>query len=228
MNKSPVTDVLREAWSYAIIACEDPILGEEMILVLGALPRNVSGLRDRAILLIGFCGALRRSEMVGLDVGEKQSKDGTGWVGIVEEGLILHLRGKTGWRETALGRGSAVDTCPVEALQTWMRFGRIAHGPVFRRMLKGNHVTADRLSAGAVADIVRDAVNLGGLRPDLSRENRRLAFGGHSPRSGMASSAEVDEATVQKHLGHQSPAMTRIYKRRRDRFRINLTKAAWP
>ena len=51
-------------------------------------------------------------------------------------------------------------------------------------------------------------------------------FAGHSLRAGLASSAEIDERYVQKHLGHASAEMTRRYQRRRDRFRVNLTKAA--
>ena len=51
-------------------------------------------------------------------------------------------------------------------------------------------------------------------------------FSGHSLRAGLASAAEVDERYVQKQLGHASAEMTRRYQRRRDRFRVNLTKAA--
>jgi integrase len=55
---------------------------------------------------------------------------------------------------------------------------------------------------------------------------RERKFSGHSLRAGLASSAEVDERYVQKQLGHASAEMTRRYQRRRDRFRVNLTKAA--
>ena len=65
-----------------------------------------------------------------------------------------------------------------------------------------------------------------GLRPDLPDSERVKLFSGHSLRSGLASFAEVDERYVQKQLGHASPQMTRSYQRRRDRFRVNLTKAA--
>ena len=60
----------------------------------------------------------------------------------------------------------------------------------------------------------------------LTEGERRLAFGGHSLRAGLASSAQIEEAHVQKHLGHASAEMTRRYQRKRDRFTINLTKAA--
>ena len=64
------------------------------------------------------------------------------------------------------------------------------------------------------------------MRGDLPEGERARKFSGHSLRAGLASSAEVDERHVQKQLGHASVEMTRRYQRRRDRFRINLTKAA--
>ena len=74
--------------------------------------------------------------------------------------------------------------------------------------------------------LVKDAALAAGLRGDLAEGARALAFGGHSLRAGLATSAEVDEAHVQRQLGHASAEMTRRYQRRRDRFRVNLTKAA--
>ena len=63
-------------------------------------------------------------------------------------------------------------------------------------------------------------------RFNLPEAKRLEMFSGHSLRAGLASSAEVDERYVQKQLGHASAEMTRRYQRRRDRFRVNLTKAA--
>jgi integrase len=80
-------------------------------------------------------------------------------------------------------------------------------------------VTADRLTDQAVWRIVRETAMAARLRPTLSTKEREFAFGGHSLRAGLATSAEADEATVQKHLGHSSAEMTRIYKRTRDRFK---------
>lgn len=61
---------------------------------------------------------------------------------------------------------------------------------------------------------------------DPPEGERKRVFAGHSLRAGLASSAQVEEAHVQKHLGHASAEMTRRYQRKRDRFRVNLTKAA--
>ncbi|MBU2963581.1 tyrosine-type recombinase/integrase, partial [Citreicella sp. C3M06] len=77
-----------------------------------------------------------------------------------------------------------------------------------------------------VAPLIKRTVLEAGLRPELPEAERLALFSGHSLRAGLASSAEVDERHVQKHLGHASAEMTRRYQRRRDSFRINLTKAA--
>ena len=114
---------------------KEAVLPEDLIAMLETLDRGtLRGLRDRAMLLVGFAGGLRRSEIVGLDVGREQTEDGRGWVEILDKGVLVTLRGKTGWREVEIGRGSSDATCPVVALQTWLKFARIAHGPLFRRV----------------------------------------------------------------------------------------------
>ncbi|MER9594135.1 site-specific integrase [Mesorhizobium sp. M0244] len=208
---------------------KEAILPEDLIAMLETLDRGtLRGLRDRAMLLIGFAGGLRRSEIVGLDLGRDQTEDGRGWVEIFpDKGVLVTLRGKTGWREVEIGRGSSDTTCPVVALQTWLKLARIAHGPLFRRVTgQGKAVGAERLNDQEVARLVKRAALAAGVRGDLSEGERGQKFSGHSLRAGLASSAEVDERYVQKQLGHTSAEMTRRYQRRRDRFRVNLTKAS--
>jgi integrase len=207
---------------------KEAVLPEDVIAMLETLDRaGLRGLRDRAMLLIGFAGGFRRSEIVSLDVGREQTEDGGGWVEILDKGMLVTLRGKTGWREVEIGRGSSDATCPVVALQTWLKLARIGHGPLFRRVTgQGKDVGPDRLTDQQVARLVKRAALAAGVRGDLSEGEREQKFAGHSLRAGLASSAEVDERYVQKQLGHASAEMTRRYQRRRDRFRINLTKAA--
>ena len=207
---------------------KEAVLPEDMIAMLETLDRGtLRGLRDRAMLLLGFAGGLRRSEIVGLDAGRDQTQDSSGWVEILEKGMLLTLRGKTGWREVEVGRGSSDATCPVVALQTWLKFARIAHGPLFRRVTgQGKAVVSERLNDQEVARLVKRTALAAGVRGDLPEGQRGKLFAGHSLRSGLASSAEVDERYVQKQLGHASAEMTRKYQRRRDRFRVNLTKAS--
>jgi integrase len=207
---------------------KEALLPEDLIAMLETLDRGtLRGLRDRAMLLIGFAGGLRRSEITGLDLGRDQTEDGRGWIEILDKGLLITLRGKTGWREVEIGRGSSEATCPVTAVETWIKFAKLARGPLFRRVTgKGKNVGPDRLSGQEVARLVKKAALAAGVRGDLSEADREKLFGGHSLRAGLASSAEVDERYVQKQLGHASAEMTRKYQRRRDRFRVNLTKAA--
>ncbi|MBB5574695.1 MULTISPECIES: site-specific integrase [Rhizobium] len=207
---------------------KEAVLPEQLIAMLETLDRgSLRGLRNRAMLLIGFAGGLRRSEIVGLDLGRDQTEDGRGWLEILDKGLLVTLRGKTGWREVEIGRGSSDATCPVIAVETWIRFARIAKGPLFRRVTgEGKDVGPDRLNDREVARLVKKTALAAGVRGDLSEAERAEKFSGHSLRAGLASSAEVDERYVQKQLGHASAEMTRKYQRRRDRFRVNLTKAS--
>ncbi|WP_117196099.1 site-specific integrase, partial [Rhizobium terrae] len=207
---------------------KEAILPEDLIAMLETLDRgNLRGLRGRAMLLIGFAGGLRRSEITGLDLGRDQTDDGRGWIEIFDKGLLVTLRGKTGWREVEIGRGSSDATCPVAAIETWIKFARLAYGPLFRRVTgQGKAVGSERLNDKEVARLVKRAAMAAGVRGDLSEADRASKFSGHSLRAGLASSAEVDERYVQKQLGHASAEMTRKYQRRRDRFRVNLTKAS--
>jgi integrase len=209
---------------------KEALLPEDLIAMLETLDRGtLRGLRDRAMLLIGFAGGLRRSEITGLDLGRDQTEDGRGWIEILDKGLLITLRGKTGWREVEIGRGSSEATCPVTAVETWIKFAKLAKGPLFRRVTgKGKNVGPDRLNDQEVARLVKKAALAAGVRGDLSEADREKLFAGHSLRAGLASSAEVDERYVQKQLGHASAEMTRKYQRRRDRFRVNLTKATFP
>lgn len=206
---------------------KEAVLAEDILSMIDTLDHTLRGLRDRAILLLGYAGGLRRSEIVGLDVGREDTEDGSGWIDINDQGALLMIRGKTGWRPVEVGRGSSERSCPVAALETWLRFGKIANGPLFRRILRDNKtVGADRLSDKHIARLIKRTVLDAGIRTDLPEAERLNLFAGHSLRAGLATSVEVDERHVQKQLGHVSAEMTRRYQRRRDRFRVNLTKAA--
>jgi integrase len=200
---------------------------EDILSMVATLPHDLRGLRDRAILLIGYAGGLRRSEIVSLDAGKDDTPDTGGWVEILEEGALLTLNAKTGWREVEIGRGSKEQTCPVHALEQWLHFAKIDFGPVFVGTSRdGKRALETRLNDKHVARLIKRTVLDAGVRSDLPEKDRLRLFSGHSLRAGLASSAEVDERYVQKQLGHASAEMTRRYQRRRDRFRVNLTKAA--
>lgn len=206
---------------------KEAILRDDILAMVATLPFDLRGLRDRAILLVGYAGGLRRSEIVSLDHGKDDTPDSGGWIDIVEDGALLTINAKTGWREVEIGRGSSDQTCPVHALEQWLHFARIDFGPVFVRTTRdGKRAMGSRLSDKHVARLIKATVLKSGIRAYLPEKDRLALFSGHSLRAGLASSAEVDERYIQRQLGHASAEMTRRYQRRRDRFRVNLTKAA--
>lgn len=167
---------------------KEAILPEDLIAMLETLDRgSLRGLRDRAMLLVGFAGGLRRSEITGLDLGRDQTEDGRGWIEIFDRGVLVTLRGKTGWREVEIGRGSSDATCPVAALESWINFAKLAKGPLFRRVTgQGKAVGPDRLNDQEVARLVKKAVLAAGVRSDLPEAERGQLFAGHSLRAGLA------------------------------------------
>ena len=206
---------------------KEAILAEDILNMIDTLGYRLRDMRDRAILLIGYAGGLRRSEIVSLDINRDDTDDGKGWIAIEERGLILTFRSKTGWREVEIGRGSSDQSCPVHALEQWLHYSKIDFGPLFQRVSRDDRKpTGARLSDKHVARLIKKTVLDAGIRSDLPEAERVALFSGHSLRAGLASSAEVDERYIQKQLGHASAEMTRRYQRRRDRFRANLTKAA--
>jgi len=208
-------------------AQKEAIQPHEILAMIASLDFDLRGLRDRAILLLGYAGGLRRSEIVGLDIRKDDTPDGRGWIDIFDNGVLLTLNTKTGWREVEIGRGSSDQSCPVHTLEQWLHFARIDFGAVFVRTARdGKRALENRLSDKHVARLVKQTVLAAGIRPDLPEAERLALFSGHSLRAGLASHAEVDERHIQKQLGHASAEMTRRYQRRRDRFRVNLTQAA--
>ncbi|TPG45714.1 integrase [Roseomonas nepalensis] len=165
--------------------------------------------RDRALLLIGFAAALRRSELVALDVAD---------VAFVAEGVILNLcRSKTDTEgrgtEIAIPTGSSERTCPVLALRAWLAAASIETGAIFRSVNRHGQLGAARLSDRDVALAVKAAVQAAGYDP--------AAFSGHSLRSGFITSAAragVPEAHIQNQSRHKSLPVLRGYIRRGSLF----------
>jgi integrase len=172
---------------------KSPILTEDLRIMLRLMPGNLHGVRDRAILLVGFAGAFRRSELVGLDTGDLKFQ---------AEGLLVTLRrSKTDQegegRLIAIPHGCHTDTCPVRALHNWLEAANIDDGPVFRPIRKGGCLLDTRLTGHAVASIVKRHANLAGLPADL--------FSGHSLRAGFVTSAAragEPERRIMRQTGH--------------------------
>ncbi|HEY8612337.1 MAG TPA: site-specific integrase [Roseomonas sp.] len=166
-------------------------------------------LRDRALLLVGFAAALRRSELVALDAAD---------VAFVPEGLILTLRrAKTDQEgrgtEIAIPFGSSERTCPVLTLGAWLKAAGIEAGAVFRSVNRHGGLGAARLSDRDVARVVKASVAAAGYPPET--------YAGHSLRSGFittAARAGVPEAHIQNQSRHKSLPVLRGYIRRGSLF----------
>jgi integrase len=164
---------------------------------------TVAGLRDKALLLLGFSAALRRSEIVNLDVEDLSFRS---------DGFLLRIRrGKTDQE----GRGRTIGvahgrngTCPVVAVRRWLMAAGIESGPLFRAVDRHDHIRQGRLCGRTVCRIVKRHVPQAGLDP--------ARFGGHSLRSGFATSAAaagVEEREIAEVTGHRSLVVLRGYIR---------------
>lgn len=179
---------------------------------------TTAGLRDRALLLVGFSGAFRRSELVAIDVEDLDDREG---------GLVVHVRRSKADQEgkgAELGIPYAEDTdrCPVRALRAWLEAAGIDEGAVFRGVDRWGKVRASRLSSQSVALVVKRHAKAAGLDPDR--------FAGHSLRAGLATAAAeagVREDVIQGQTRHKSVEMLRTYVRRGSLFRENAAAAVF-
>jgi site-specific recombinase XerD len=163
---------------------------------------RMAGLRDRALLLVGFAAGMRRSELVGLDVEDLEA---------APEGYVVRLRSSKTDQEAA-GRavpvvyGTDPGCCPVRAVRAWTAAAGIAAGPLFRPINRHGRVLPRRLSAQSVALLVK--AHMGGLG------HPRAEFAGHSLRRGHATSAArggAAERTIMATTGHRSTRTVRTY-----------------
>jgi integrase len=189
-----------------------PVLVDDLKAMLTHCPATLAGLRDKAVLLVGFCGAFRRSDLVNLDVEDLAKAD---------EGLVLMLRkGKTDQkregRKIGIPYGKDPLTCPVRALCEWIAEAQITSGPLFRAVTKFGRPRPTRLCDRVVAEIVKKYCKQIGKRVPL--------FSGHSLRAGFATSAAIagaSERSIQKQTGHASVNVLRRYIREAEMFRDN-------
>jgi integrase len=185
-----------------------PLLREDLFVVLGAMGDRLKDLRDRALLLIGFAGGLRRSELAATNLLDFER---------VREGIILTIRrSKTdqdgAGRKIGIPFGRTIH-CPVRALENWLSNARVEDGPVFRPVDRHGRVSASRLSGEAVSLILRERVAAAGFDPS--------GYSGHSLRAGFATSATragVSTFKIRQQTGHASDAMLSRYVREGELF----------
>lgn len=195
-----------------------PLMPPELWEVLTAIPterrwkdpkrppeQDLAGARDRAMILIGFVGALRRSEISALDVEHLEEH---------RRGLVLHLpRSKTNQRGdehelVVLPYAATRTRCPVETLRDWLSSAAITDGPVFRAISKGNRVLDRRLSADALGGIVQSRIAAACIDP--------AGYSAHSLRAGFITYASLNGASdhaIAHQSRHRSLASVGVYRR---------------
>ncbi len=180
-----------------------PLLKEELFAILDPIGDSLKDVRDRALLLLGFAGGFRRSELVGLDVAD---------IEVVRQGIIITLRHSKTDQEGA-GRKIGIphgrtQHCAVAAVTTWLERSKITQGPVFCPITRYGHLQPVRLSGDAVSEIIRERLVAIGIDPN--------GYSGHSLRAGFATSAAqagVSTLKIRAQTGHASDAMLSRYVR---------------
>lgn len=193
------------------------LLTDELKTMLAATPDSLRGLRNRALLLLGFAGAFRRAELVALNRGDLDFQ---------RNGLVVTLRksktdqeGKT--RRVGIPFGTSELSCPVRAVQTWLAAAEITRGAIFRGVDRHGNLSSDRLSDRSVARLVKEHAQLIGLDPER--------YAGHSLRAGLATSAAdggASDRAIMRQTGHRSVAMVNRYVREGRLFRDNAAVLA--
>lgn len=176
---------------------------------------GIAGKRDRALLLLGFAGAFRRSELVALRVED---------LAFDVEGLLIRIgRSKTDQegegRTLGIPFGDHPETCPVAAVKTWLEDARIKEGPIFRAVSKSGRIRKEALTGRSVALIVKKCLAGAGIDPET--------FSAHSLRSGLvtaAAKAGKSELIIAGQTGHKSMDTLRGYVRDAQLFKNNAAK----
>lgn len=179
-----------------------PAVKEKLVAMVDKL-QGIKGIRDRALLLVGFAGAFRRSELVAI-----QYQD----IEFAEQGLVIKItRSKTD--QEGEGRKVAIPyargaTCPVLSLKEWLSVSGISSGPIFRPVTRHGRIIPVALSTQAVAEVVKKRAGAIGL--DTTK------YSGHSLRAGLVTSAAqagVSSWKIRQQTGHKSDAMLQRYIR---------------
>ncbi len=191
-----------------------PVMVDDLKVIIGALPPSLIGTRNRCILLLGFAGAFRRSELVALNTTDFET---------TAEGLVVAIRRS---QTDQVGEGRVIgipygtgNTCPVRALQDWLAASGIQSGPVFRQVNRHGQVLPGRLSGEAVALVVKQYVEQLGFDPHR--------FAGHSLRAGLAVSAAAhgkSERSIMRQTGHKISESVRRYINDGQLFRDNAVE----
>jgi len=193
-----------------------PLLINNLKLLINVIDEynkeDIIKLRDRSIILMGFSGGFRRSEIVSLNYDD---------LDFVTEGLKINIkRSKT----DQFGEGSLkglpyfdnTKYCPVLSLKNWIEISNINSGPLFRRFSKSSKLLENRLSDQTIALLIKKYLKLAGIN--------NKDYSGHSLRSGFATAAAeagAEERNIMAMTGHKSTEMVRRYIKEANLFKNN-------
>ena len=193
-----------------------PLLINHLKLIINVINQqkidDIKKLRDKSIILVGFGGGFRRTELISIDYEDLE---------FVSEGLkILIKKSKTDQLGEGMVKGLPYFTneryCPVSNLKKWLETSKIKSGPIFRRFSKGLFLSDKRLTDQSVVLLIKKYLGLAGI------ENKN--FAGHSLRSGFATAAAesgADERSIMAMTGHKTTQMVRRYIREANIFKNN-------
>ncbi len=193
-----------------------PILINHLKLIINIINEQKTGeikkLRDKSLILIGFGGGFRRTELISIDHEDLE---------FAPEGLKITIkRSKTDQYGEGMIKGlpyfNNETYCPIMNLKKWLKISKIKSGPIFRRFSKGSLLTDKRLTDQSVVLLIKQYLNLAGI------ENKN--FAGHSLRSGFATVAAefgADERSIMAMTGHKTTEMVRRYIRETNIFKNN-------
>ena len=180
-----------------------PMLAEQVMAAVKG-ERGIKGARDRALMMLGFAGAFRRSELVALNVEDLGMRGAQMVVTIRSSKTDQEARG----RVVVVPKGSRKSRCAVEATVAWLETAGIAAGAVFRPINRHGTVLEKRLSAGSVGVVVKRSAAKLGLDP--------RHYGGHSLRAGYVTTAALKGVPlwrVREQTGHSRETMVECYIR---------------
>jgi len=194
------------------VAQKEPLVVEHLQRICGCFGDDLIDHRNRALLLVGFAGAFRRSELVALTAED---------ISEAPEGLrVVIRRSKTdqegAGRTVGIPFGNDPALCPVRSLRAWLTEAGITSGEIFRGVDRYDHISARGLSGRSVARIIKGLVEQAGYDP--------AKFSGHSLRAGLATAAAAagkSERAIMNTTGHRSVSMVRRYIRQGSVFRDN-------
>ena len=193
-----------------------PLMSEDILAMCESIEKDQSArsLRDEALLMIGFAGGFRRSELVGLHVEDLQFR---------RQGVVITIRQSKTDQEgegRTFGIHKQAVHCPVRAISHYLDVAQIHSGPVFRPIDRHGNIKTKALTPQSVALIIKKYALAAGLDPK--------DYSGHSLRSGLATQAAmngVSERIIMKTTGHKTTTMVRRYIRDGQMFDDNASKS---